>query len=215
MRLILNQKNLLLIILFSLVSIKTKATQQYPVLKDTLSIKVRTGTVRYSFNIYKSGKIIKIVYSYFNLFPVAKILEYPGYDRLSDEIKNANNDIKKRDSLIKERGKLVAFYNQPQRDSISLNIKTDTAYSHLIEQVSLASKEELEMDKNPPKKGTYRLVLDGSSVSLKKMGPSGIMEIYFHSPKPDSYPLICKLLTQTAKLCRERKNNSLLDNFGY
>ena len=85
------------------------------------------------------------------------------------------------------------------RDSKKINLKTDTAYGHLIERVAKASKDELAPDINANAKttGHFIVVGDGNKVNLTIITSTEKRTISIHALQMKYQPLLAGFIKNT------------------
>ncbi len=94
-------------------------------------------------------------------------------------------------------------------DSVTINLKRDTAYKNLLLRIANASEIELKQNKK-------RDVLDGDHPNFIIINHSGSKTIRAHAPTPDEMPLLYRLLQSSLA---QSKNSAavikIYKKFGY
>jgi hypothetical protein len=141
-------------------------------------------------DIYKRDNSVKIVYAYFDKLIYAEAKEDPEYQRAKSNLDKYKADDPKRDLIWDTIGIIFERHSIYTRDSVTVNVKTDTAYINLLQRVANTNKTELtpHIDK---------LVLDGDVISISVNTFNKSLKTNAYAPDVKTHPLLINLITTT------------------
>ncbi|MCC8424137.1 hypothetical protein [Mucilaginibacter sp. UR6-11] len=185
-------KNILLTLASFLISSVLLA--QNPVKKGDIVIHLTGsdayGDHRYMVDIYKKGNYAKVVYAYSDSLKWSEVKVDPDYYRVHPYLAKYDSDYSKRKLIWDTIGIIFEKHTAYTRDSITLNLKTDTAYSNLLRHIMEATKADLA-----PKIDAR--VLDGDGMSITVITSDKMIQTAAYAPGVMTHPLMAGLLSKT------------------
>ncbi len=148
------------------------------------------GERRYSVDIYKKGRSAKIVYTYRDTLSRSAVKNDSDYKRTYGTLKKYKADDTRRKLLVDTIRTIIKRYEIYTSDSITLNLKKDTAYKNLLQKMATASKKELVPNKP-------RAVLDGNGFALSIITAEDKKEIFTDDADLTTYPILVDFIIKT------------------
>ncbi|WP_167617026.1 hypothetical protein [Maribellus sediminis] len=181
----------------------------YENLKYSITIDALAGINRMKLNmkIERNSEQVKIYYNKLvDVDPKYKE-NHEEMERLYKNMSNAKSKKQKERALNKLK-KYRAKYEIYKDDSIVLNPSENAEYLNLIDSIYKADEKELLRDR----RSGLNITLDGTSFNIKVLEKhKTIKDLYIHSPRDKSHPLINKLICDTLDLYRTQNPNSFLN----
>lgn len=196
------------ILMICIVSITVKGSQIVLDKELVIHIKAQSNvsTQRFNIDIKKKSNKVKIVYSVFDSTRILDLNNDTLYKRMRDQLYKGIGIRIKDTAVIKKLNNISEQYSVYSRDSMLVNLATDTSYAHLLALVAASSKQQLENNAY----NKTRIVIDGVDIDYIISNSSGIKSVRAHSPNKISHPLLYQLLTKTFSLYRQSHNNNFL-----
>ncbi|GAA4096035.1 hypothetical protein [Mucilaginibacter panaciglaebae] len=156
---------------------------------------------KYQVDIYRRSNSIKIIYAVFDSIRVSATRKDTAFARVSAKYMKGGGDSIENKRLSDAVYDYFERYSVYDRDSVTIAVRKDTAYNHLLERVAKAHTEDLlqtERNKN-------RNLLDGVHMAFTMVTASGKKVVGARSPRQTSHPLLYSLLSETMKIGRTHK----------
>ncbi|MES2378014.1 MAG: hypothetical protein V4553_15610 [Bacteroidota bacterium] len=155
---------------------------------------------RFYIDIYKKSNSVKVVYSYLDSLKHSEVGKDPEYARVENKKQEYEDNDPKRKLHWDTIGMIFERHKAYTRDSVTINLKTDTAYSNLLQRVANVDKAELAPKIDP-------MVLDGDSMSINIITTDKNMQAAAHAPGAKTHPLLFSFITST--LNKDRKSSAV------
>lgn len=154
----------------------------------------------YNIDIYKKGNSTKIVYAYRDSLKGSKVKADPEYRRIHNNMAKYSSADTKRNPAWDTIGMIFEKYYAYTRDSITLNLKTDTSYSNLLQHVAKADKAQLA-----PKIDV--IVLDGNGMIINIITADKNVQAEVSNPEEKTHPLLVGFISNT--LNKDRNSSAV------
>jgi hypothetical protein len=153
---------------------------------------------RFYIDIYKKSNSVKVVYSYLDSLKHSEVGKDPEYARVENKKQEYEDGDPRRKLYWDTIGMIFERHKAYTRDSVTINLKTDTAYSNLLQRVAYADKADLAPKIDP-------MVLDGDSMSINIITADKNMQAAAHAPVAKTHPFLFSFITST--LNKDRKSS--------